>query len=56
MQLMSQKADSLLQSLDYEREKRSKFQYQTDEQAKHSKAITSLERAKEFVFEMKKLL
>ncbi|MBI2665214.1 hypothetical protein HYX12_01165 [Candidatus Woesearchaeota archaeon] len=53
---MSQKADSLLQSLDYEREKRSKFQYQTDEQAKHSKAITSLERAKEFVFEMKKLL
>ena len=39
-----------------EREKRSKFQYQMDKQAKRSKAHTSLERAKEFVFEMKKLL
>jgi hypothetical protein len=56
LELMSQKADILLQSLDYEREKRSKFQYQMDEQAKRGKAITSLERAKEFIFEMKKLL
>ena len=56
LELMSQKVDLLLQSLDYEREKRSKFQYQMDEQAKRGKSITSLERAKEFVFEMKKLL
>jgi len=56
LELMSQKVDVLLQSLDYEREKRSKFQYQMDEQAKRGKAITSLKRAKEFVFEMKKLL
>ena len=56
LELISSKADSLLQSIDYEREKRSKFQYQMDEQVKKSKALTSLERAKTFVFEMKKLL
>ncbi len=56
LELMSQRADDLLKSLDDEREKRSKFQYQMDEQAKRGKAVTSLERAKEFVFEMKKLL
>ena len=56
LELMSQRADILLKSLDEEREKRSKFQYQMDEQAKRGKAITSLERAKEFVFEMQKLL
>ncbi len=56
LELMSQRADALLKSLDKEREKRSKFQYQMDEQAKRGKATTSLERAKEFVFEMKKLL
>ena len=56
LELISYKTDSLLQSLDFEREKRSKFQYQMDEQAKQGKAVTSLERAKGFVFEMKKLL
>ncbi len=56
LELISSKADSLLQFLDFEREKRSKFQYQMDEQIKKSKALTSLERAKQFVFEMKKLL
>lgn len=56
LELISQRTDNLLQSLDYEREKRSKFQYQMDEQIKRDKAITSLQRAKEFVFEMKKLL
>jgi|SRR3989338_6226486 len=56
LELMSQRVDTLLQSFDYEREKRSRFQYQMDEQAKREKAMTSLERAKVFVFEMKKLL
>lgn len=56
LELISSRADDVLQSLDFEREKRSKFQYQMDEQAKKSKALTSLERAKKFVFEMKKLL
>ncbi len=56
MELMSQRVDALLKSLDDEREKRSRFQYQMDEQAQRGKAVTSLERAKEFAFEMKKLL
>ena len=56
MELTSSKADSLLESLDFEMEKRSKFQYQMDEKVKKSKALTSLERAKQFVFELKKLL
>ncbi len=56
LEIMSQRADALLTSLDEEREKRSKFQYRMDEQAKRGKALTSLERAKTFVFEMKKLL
>ena len=56
LELISSKTDSLLESLDFERKKRSKFQYGTDEQIKKSKALTSLERAKRFVFEMKKLL
>lgn len=56
LELISSKADSLLQSFDFERQKRSKFQYRMDEQIKKAKALTSLERAKKFVFEMKKLL
>ena len=56
LELISSKTDSILQSLDFEREKRSKFQYQMDEQAKKSKSLISLERAKLFLFELKKLL
>lgn len=56
LELMSQRADFIIRNLEYEREKRSRFQYSMDEKAKKSKALTSLERAKEFVFEMKKLL
>lgn len=56
LELMSQKTDMLIKNLEYEREKRSKFQYQMDEKVKREKALTSLERAKEFIFELKKLL
>ena len=56
LDLTSSKADSLIESLDFEREKRSKFQYQMDESAKKSKALISLGRAKQFMFELKKLL
>ena len=56
LELISSKTDTLLQSLDFEREKRSKFQYQMDEKVKKSKALTSVERSKQFVFELKKLL
>ncbi len=56
LEITSQKTDALIQSLDLERQKRSQFQYQMDEHVKREKALTSLERAKLFVFEMKKLL
>jgi uncharacterized protein (UPF0332 family) len=50
------KADELVQSFDLERKKRGTFQYNTSETVKDSKAETSLKRAKEFIFVMKKLL
>jgi len=50
------KTDSLLESFDFERGKRSRMQYNMTEEVKKSKAKTSLERAKSFVFEMEKLL
>jgi uncharacterized protein (UPF0332 family) len=56
LELISSKADDILRSLDLEREKRGRFQYRMDEKAKKEKAITSLERAKTFTFEMKKLM
>ena len=56
LELISTKVDSLLENLDFERNKRSQFQYKMDEEIKKNKALTSLERAKQFVFEMKKLL
>lgn len=54
--LAGTKTDELLESFDYERKKRGFIQYQTKEIEKHSKAMTSLERAKEFNAEMEKLL
>lgn len=50
------KADSLIKTFDLEREKRSQVQYETKEFELHSKAKTSLDRAKEFMFEIEKLL
>ena len=50
------KADTLLESFDFERNKRSIIQYQTLDDEKQSKAQTSLQRAKEFTREMEKLL
>jgi mannose/fructose/N-acetylgalactosamine-specific phosphotransferase system component IID len=56
LELAGLRTDELLQSFDYERMKRSKFQYDTTDVIKKSKAKTSFERAKEFGFEMEKLL
>ena len=42
-------AENLLESFEYERAKRSAFQYEMTKQLKESKAKTSLERAKRFV-------
>ncbi len=50
------RADSLVESFDLEKNKRGIIQYKTEEIEKHSKAKTSLQRAKLFVKEMEKLL
>ncbi len=50
------KADTLIDEFDKERAKRGILQYETTAVEKRSKAITSLKRAKNFTFEMEKLL
>ncbi len=50
------KADEIIQSFEFERSKRSKVQYETTQKIKESKAKTSINRAKEFMLAMKKLL
>ena len=50
------KADAIIESYEFERNKRSLIQYKTIEIEKKSKAKTSLQRAKEFAKEMDKLL
>lgn len=42
-------AQGIIENLNYEKQKRSVFQYETTEKIKQSKANTSLRRAKEFV-------
>lgn len=50
------RADDLVQNFEYERIKRGNIQYNTPKEDITSKAKTSLERAKEFLFEMEKIL
>lgn len=49
------KADALIESFEFERNKRSLIQYRTKEIEKRSKAKTSLQRAKEFTKEMEEI-
>jgi uncharacterized protein (UPF0332 family) len=56
LNLAGMKADSLIESFEFERNKRGLIQYKTIEVEKQSKAKTSLQRAKEFAKEMEKLL
>ncbi len=56
MNLAGIKADEIIESFDFERNKRSTIQYRTIEAEKQKKAKTSLRRAKEFAKEMEKLL
>ena len=56
LEIASARAEEIIKSYDYERGKRSQFQYGMSEAIKKQKAQTSLARAKEFVFEMRKLL
>ena len=50
------KSDTIIGSFDHERRKRSKIQYQTTMTEIKSKAITSLKREEEFLFEMEKII
>ena len=56
MKSMHKKADELIVAYESERKKRSKFQYDIGAQAKRGYALTSVERAKEFVFEIRKIV
>ena len=56
LEVIGRKTDEMLSNFDNEMEKRSLFQYEMTEEIKQAKAKTSLERARKFVFEMKKLL
>jgi uncharacterized protein (UPF0332 family) len=56
LELISSKTDSVVQSFEFERQKRSTFQYSMEDQIKKDKALISLERAKLFVFELGKLI
>ena len=56
LEIASAKAESIVESYSLELDKRSRFQYNMLEQTKGAKAQTSLKRASEFVFELKKLL
>jgi uncharacterized protein (UPF0332 family) len=49
-------SNEIVENFERERGKRSKVQYETTEIVKRGKAETSFERAKKFVFELKKLL
>ncbi len=56
LEIASAKAESIVEAYSLELDKRSRFQYNMLEQTKENLAKTSLKRASEFVFEMKKLL
>ncbi|MBI3051629.1 HEPN domain-containing protein [Candidatus Woesearchaeota archaeon] len=56
LEIASTKAESVIESYEFEMGKRSRFQYNMLEQTKENKAQTSFRRASEFVFELKKLL
>jgi uncharacterized protein (UPF0332 family) len=56
LEIASAKAESVIELYSLELDKRSRFQYNMLEQTKEQKALTSLKRASEFVFELKKLM
>lgn len=56
LDLAAIRAENIVESYDLELDKRSRFQYNMLEQTKESKAATSLQRAREFLYELKKVL
>ena len=56
METFMKKAENLVSTLEEERRKRGKFQYNMKLEMKRSKAVTSLERAREFISEIRVLV
>jgi len=56
LELAEFKSNELIESFSSELDKRGRYQYDMSEEIKRARAETSLKRAKEFVFEMEKLL
>jgi uncharacterized protein (UPF0332 family) len=56
LEIASARADEVIGNFEREKTKRKIFQYEMSEDLKRGKAETSLRRAKEFAFEIKKLL
>ena len=56
LEIASVKSEEIIYFYSNELQKRSRFQYDMTETIQEQKANTSLKRAKEFMFEMKKLL
>ncbi len=56
LEIASIKAEELLQNYTLELDKRSSFQYNMLEETKESKALTSLKRTQEYLFELRKML
>ncbi len=56
LEITNARAESVIESYSLELDKRSRFQYNMLEEMKESKAKTSLKRASEFVFELRKLI
>lgn len=56
MEIVSIRSEEIVGFYGLEMSKRSRFQYEMSDSIKEQKALTSLKRAKQFLFEMKKLL
>ncbi len=56
LELAEFKSNELIENFSSELDKRGRYQYNMSEEIKRARADTSLKRAKEFVFEMEKLL
>lgn len=55
-ELAQLKSNILVENFDFERNKRNKYQYSISDEIKNAKAKTSLERAKEFLYEIEQIL
>jgi hypothetical protein len=56
LEIANIKSSEIIENYEREKVKRGRFQYNMEESIKEQKAQTSIQRSKEFVFEMKKLI